>query len=401
MASQGLSGASLSNLAHQYWLADQPAEALAWARWAVRPEVWADDPIHPKALQTLGHVLVDHGRFVEADAFYRQSDPDQQTPIALLGRALACEGMGRRCQASELAEARFRLATLPEGALPAPHWQGWPDAETVTIWDEQGFGDTIQESRWLAALAESSASVTLAVRAPLVRLMREGLSWMGPGLTVIDRADSAWTGCHGSLLSLRWRLQSSLASEDYGPVQGWLSLPGPAGGSASGRRIGLIWAAGRYSESAYLEREATKKTLPPSALQALVNALQGESCELVCLQIGPDRDAADALNLGWDHALAPAADFFELGQTMKRCDLIITVDTAAAHLAGALGIPAWVLLPWAAAARWGRDSQHSILYRSLRLFRQRRPRDWTSVIAAVHAALRQWSPESQFDQLKP
>ena len=117
-----------------------------------------------------------------------------------------------------------------------------------------------------------------------------------------------------------------------------------------------------------------------------MNALQGESCELVCLQIGPDRDAADALNLGWDHALAPAADFFELGQTMKRCDLIITVDTAAAHLAGALGIPAWVLLPWAAAARWGRDSQHSILYRSLRLFRQRRPRDWTSVIAAVHAA---------------
>ena len=88
-----------------------------------------------------------------------------------------------------------------------------------------------------------------------------------------------------------------------------------------------------------------KKSLPIAMLQVLVKALQAESCELVCLQIGPDRDDADDLNISWDQALPPDADFFELGQTMKRCDLIITVDTAAAHLAGALGIPAWCCCP--------------------------------------------------------
>ena len=101
-----------------------------------------------------------------------------------------------------------------------PHWQGWPDVETITIWDEQGFGDTIQESRWLTALLKQATSVTLAVRAPLVRLMREGLSGLGPQLKVVDRAECAWIGCHGSLLSLRWRLQSSLSPADPGPAQG-------------------------------------------------------------------------------------------------------------------------------------------------------------------------------------
>ena len=396
-----LSGAELNNLAHQHWLGDQPAKALAWAQWAVRSQAWTGGRIHPNALRTLAHVLIDHGRFQEAEALYEQSDPDRCVPIALLGRALACEGMGRRGHAAELAEARFCLDTLPKGALPLPHWQGWPDVETITIWDEQGFGDTIQESRWLAALLEQPASVTLAVRAPLVRLMREGLSGLGPQLKVVDRAACAWTGCHGSLLSLRWRLQSSLATEDPGPSPGWMCLPEPTGVKGAGRRIGLLWAAGRYSESTYLQREATKKTLPRAALQALVSALQAESCDMVCLQIGPDRDDADALNLGWDEVLAPDGDFLELGQLMKHCDLIITVDTAAAHLAGALGIPAWVLLPWAAAARWGRDRETTTLYRSLRLFRQPRPGDWSSVIAAVHAAVRRWTPAPQLDYPYP
>ena len=393
-----LRGPELNNLARQYWLEDQPAMALAWARWAVRSQAWPDGRIHPNALRTLAHVLIDHGRFREAEALYRQSDPDHCAPVALLGRALACEGLERFSLAAELAEARFRLPTLPEGALHCPHWQGWPDAETITIWDEQGFGDTIQHSRWLPALLNQSPLVTLAVRSPLVRLMREGFRRLGPRLKVVDRADCVWIGCHGSLLSLRWRLQSSLAPQAPGPVEGWLRLPEPVEADVSRLRIGLIWAAGRYSDSAYLQREATKKSLPLTALKVLVNALSAEPCDLVCLQIGPDRDDADALNLGWHEALAPDADFLELGQTMKRCDLIITVDTAAAHLAGALGIPGWVLLPWAAAARWGRDSQTTTLYRSLRLFRQERPRDWTSVIAAVHAALRRWSPPLQFEQ---
>jgi len=376
-------------LAYECWLADEPAKALGWAAWAVRPEAWPDGQVHPRAHQTLGHVLIDHGRYEEADRAYCCSDPDGIVPDALLGRALASEGLQLRRQAAGLAEARFLLAKLPKGALPKPHWKGWPKVEQITLWDEQGFGDTIQESRWLPWLLKQSASVTLAVRSPLVRLMQEGLAWLGPNLKVVNREGRKIKGCHGSLMSLHWRLMHSHHIADAEPLKGWLCLPRTTAKKTSKRRVGLVWTAGRYSETAYLLREATKKSLPKPALMALVKVLQAESCELICLQTGPDRDEADVLELNWHHKLPPTADFFALGQMMRSCDLIITVDTAAAHLAGALGVQAWVLLPWAAAARWGRDSKRTILYSSLRLFRQRQPRDWDSVIASVHSALRQ------------
>ena len=401
MLSQPLRGPSLNNLAYRCWLADEPAKALAWARWAVRPQVWEGGQVHPKALRTLGHVLIDHGRYQEADMAYRHSDPDEIEPDALLGRALASEGLQLRQKAAVLAESRFDLVTLPKGALPRPHWKQWPHVEQLTLWDEQGFGDTIQETRWLPALLNQTRSVTLAVRSPLVRLMREGLAWLGPSLRVVDRAGCSWGSCHGSILSIYWRLSQSLGITELEPRQAWLCLPKTAGGKTSRRRIGLIWAAGRYSESAYLHREATKKSLPLSALQGLVKVLEAESCELVCLQTGPDRDEAEVLKLDWQDELQPDADFYGLAQMMKGCDLIITVDTAAAHLAGALGVQAWLLLPWAAAARWGRDSQTTSLYASLRLFRQRKPRDWNSVVDLVRSALRQSSSSTEFHQHNP
>ncbi len=402
VSSQFLSGPSLNNLAHRCWLADEPAAALSWALWAVRPQAWLEGKIHRNAFRTLGHVLIDHGRYQEADLAYQHSDPDDFDPNALLGRALAAEGMHLRKQAAVLAEARFLLEKIPHGALPKPHWKEWPNVEQLTLWDEQGFGDTIQETRWLPAILQQPTSVTLAVRSPLVRLMREGLAWLGPQLKVVDRDESAFDGCHGSLLSLHWRLQHSFAAEVNEPVLGWFRLPATAvERPSSGRRIGLIWAAGRYSESAYLHREATKKSLPLFALQGLVKVLEAESCELVCLQTGPDRDEAEVLKLNWQDELQPDADFYGLAQMMKGCDLIITVDTAAAHLAGALGVQAWLLLPWAAAARWGRDSQTTSLYASLRLFRQRKPRDWNSVNDLVRSALRQSSSSTEFHQHNP
>ena len=399
--SQPLRGPSLNNLAYRCWLADQPARALAWACWAVRPQTWEGGQVHPKAFRTLGHVLIDHGRYQEADMAYRHSDPDEMDPDALLGRALACEGLQLRQKAAVLAESRFDLATLPKGALPKPHWNQWPHVEQLTLWDEQGFGDTIQETRWLPALLNQSITVTLAVRSPLVRLMREGLAWLGPSLRVVDRAGCSWDSCHGSILSIYWRLSQSLGITELEPRRAWLFLPDTTGGKTPRRRIGLIWAAGRYSESAYLHREATKKSLPLFALQGLVKVLEAESCELVCLQTGPDRDEAEVLKLDWQDELQPDADFYGLAQMMKGCDLIITVDTAAAHLAGALGVQAWLLLPWAAAARWGRDSQTTTLYASLRLFRQRKPRDWNSVIDLVRSALRQSSSSNEFHQHNP
>ena len=145
---------------------------------------------------------------------YRHSDPEEVEPDALLGRSLAFEGMQLWKKSAVLAESRFDLATLPKGAQPKPHWTQWPHVEQLTLWDEQGFGDTIQETRWLPALLNQSTSVTLAVRSPLVRLMREGLAWLGPSLKVVDRAECSFSSCHGSVLSTYWRLSESLGLDE-------------------------------------------------------------------------------------------------------------------------------------------------------------------------------------------
>ena len=155
-------------------------------------------------------------------------------------------------------------------------------------------------------------------------------------------------------------------------------------------RIGLLWAAGRKLDEAFTAREYRSRSLTADALQALAQRLHGIGAELMNLQIGPDRAMASALPAAFQGALAPNADFNQTAAVVRQLDLVITVDTAMAHLAGALGHPTWVLLPAAGDPRWLRNRSDSPWYPSMRLWRQSRPGDWTSVIEAVVQELPQW-----------
>ena len=391
---QPLRGSSLNNLAHHHWLADEPAEALVWARWATDPRVWGAERVDPRAWRTLGNVLLDHGRYCEAEQSFRLADPDLKVFQVQWGLALALEGQGNWMACAPHAEARFMATPLPTSALRPPHWLGWPDVEQLSLWDEQGFGDSIQFSRWLPSLLKASSSdalsVSLMVRPPLVRLFQHGLSWLGPQLSVVERDSSPQSICHGSLLSLPWLLHRS--SEDSAaalPTQPWLLFKQHDQPSAERRRVGLIWAAGQYNDNAYLRREAGKKTLDQQSLHALHTQILSADCDPVCLQSGTERSMADGLS--FEQVLTPGSDFYALALAMQRCDLVISVDTAAAHLAGAMGKPCWLLLPWAAAPRWGCTGTSSWLYPSFRLFRQLRPKQWGSVVDAIGMELRSWS----------
>ena len=109
---------------------------------------------------------------------------------------------------------------------------------------------------------------------------------------------------------------------------------------------------------------------------------------LVRLQFGPDRAPPELQGVAWASDPDPQGDLLDLGEQLQRLDLLITVDTAAAHLAGAMGLPAWLLLPWAAASRWGRDSFTTPWYPSLRLWRQPRHGDWLGLWPALLRELR-------------
>ena len=126
-----------------------------------------------------------------------------------------------------------------------------------------------------------------------------------------------------------------------------------------------------------------------------MEGLHQAGAQLVNLQVGHDRAMATPLASRFADALPETADFSATAALMRQLDVVICVDTAIAHLAGALGHPAWILLPFAADPRWLRDRSDSPWYPSLRLFRQPQAGDWDTPIAeALHQLRHLWSQGS-------
>ena len=373
-------GLRLLNLANACRLDDQLTEALCWAQWSVRPNGWPDGVVDARAAQGLANVLLDLGRFEEAETWFCKADPAFCLAEVQWNRSRVALAQGDLLRAWQLAEGRWLSVSGPsvsrKPSLPAPpFWQGWRESEAVVAWDEQGFGDTLQALRWLPELRrQHPGRVELLVRQPLLRLIQQGLAWLGSGLHVVPWSPQEtrlpFSGCHGSLLSLPLPLQSRRWSE--GAV---LRLP-PAPRPPAAPRIGLVWESGRYLDEPGQALEYRRKSLPAAVQQELCRQLQARDLELVLLEPGSN--------------LPASADFLDQAQWIQRCDLLLSVDTAAAHLGGAIGHPTWVLLPWACACRWGRSSVSTPLYASMRLFRQPRHGDWQGLLARLLDALDQW-----------
>ncbi len=384
--------AAHNNQANALWLHDEPIAALAAAERALQL-----DPSHPVAWRCLGNILQDLGRFEESVAAFERSLQLSPDPGTAFNCSKALMGLGRLDAAYALAEQRLHTSAF-NGYRPGPHWQGWPDAVHLTLADEQGFGDVIQHLRWAVPLLQTGHAVTLELAPALVSLATEGLAWVGGKLSVQPRQSVApelpAAACHGPLLSLPDRLGGAPLS-DACP---YLKLADGAGGRAAEARrqrprIGLVWASGRYLDRHLLERDYRRKSLPERPLISLLNALALRPVELVNLQFGPDRQAPPSI--GSFAAVLPAdADFLTAARWMLDLDLIISVDTASAHLAGALGCPVWMLLPWAAESRWQRQRHDSIWYPTMRLLRQPAHHDWYGLIQLLLAHLDVWLGEA-------
>ena len=279
-------------------------------------------------------------------------------------------------------EARWQKEPLIRARrdFPQPLWRGEPiTGQTILIHSEQGLGDTIHFSRYLPLVAATGARVVFEVQPPLRRLLH-GIG----GAEVIARGDALpsfdW---HCPLMSLPLAFGTRVATipADMPYVHAAADLARAWGLRLGGKqrpRIGLAWAGNAE------HRNDPNRSIALAKLLQLLDA----DADFISLQkvVRPGDEAlleARAI-LSVGDALG---DFADTAALMAELDLVISVDTSVAHLAGALGKPVWVLVTHSPDWRWlvGRDD--SPWYPTARIFRQDQSRDWDAVIGRVKAAL--------------
>ncbi|MBS1207612.1 MAG: tetratricopeptide repeat protein [Proteobacteria bacterium] len=287
-------------------------------------------------------------------------------------------------------EWRWQTAQLKplQLATPQPLWLGENalQGRTLLLWAEQGLGDTLQFVRFIPTLAVRAARLILRSPSSLIPL----LAGMDPRIELLaDDKPLPPHDCHCPLMSLPLALQvrletlpapSAYLTADPAKVAAWRTRLG----TATRPRIGLVWA-GRQTGVRNVTRDMPFDTLRPLFdLDADFIALQKEI---------PATDARHVEALPGLRNLGPELpDFAETAALIECLDLVVSVDTAVAHLAGALGKPCHVLLRHAGEWRWLLARQDSPWYPSLHLHRQRAPGDWPSAVAALLATLQHQAP---------
>ncbi|HLK25630.1 MAG TPA: tetratricopeptide repeat protein [Caulobacteraceae bacterium] len=326
------------------------------------------------------------GRLTEAMACYERalsSKPDHAE--ALFNKSLALLTLGRFDEGWRLYEWRKRMKDAKGYvAYPQAEWLGAEDisGKTVFLRYEQGLGDTLQFCRYAKLAHARGARVVMSVQDPLVRLLKQ----LEPQIEIIgEREMPAAFDLYAPLMSLPHAFGTTVETVPAEPRY----LAGDPTLKARWRdrlpprtrpRIGLVWSGNPKHKNDRNRSIALGELEPLLSLDAEWVSLQKEVRE---------GDAETLSRLGRIYALGPElGDFADTAALIDELDLVLTVDTSIAHLAGALGKPVWVLLPYGPDFRWLRQREDSPWYPSARLFRQASLGDWSPVIAKVRDELR-------------
>jgi tetratricopeptide (TPR) repeat protein len=334
-----------------------------------------------------GLALIDFGRISEALELYQRHLPRQPDPLAQGHYGFALLTAGRYREGWEQYEFRRFQEPLLSARLPfdRPEWNDQClQGKTLLVWTEQGIGDVIQFARFGQQLKSQGATVVLQVR--------EQLKELAPYFAGFDRVVVAPQGAripfdyHISAMSLPRVLCPDVASiptavpylrTDPTRVQHWRE----ALGKGARLKVGVVWAGNPQ------HRRDRQRSVGLSELKPLWGI---EGIDYFSLQ--KEQRDEDATYLSSNSRLIDLApqlhDFRDTAAAIEALDLVIAVDTAVAHVAGALGKPVWLLLPAAADFRWLMDREDSPWYPTMRLFRQQQPGEWQEVIGRVADALR-------------
>ena len=379
------------------------------------------DANSPDLYNNLGSVLTDAGRPRQAEAAFQQAikiNPSFVYAHYNLGCLLKSAGHLDESETAlrralklrpNYSSAQFALATLhllrgqyEKGwelynahrmkkasgkATAIPRWQGEElTGKTILLFHEQGFGDTLQASRYIPQVSTLSQHTVVWIQEPLQQLMRSSF----PDIDFYTGKDNPSEhfdyACPLPNLPMIFHMTEQnipndtpylKVSEEI--INAWRSRLQEKTG-ASSYKTGLVWAG---NPNHHNDRNRS------IAIAAFDSLLAMDKIAWISLQAGSETDnlpecASSLLDFSSD-----LVDFAQTAGLIENLDLVITVDSAVAHLAGALGKETWVLIPFEPDWRWQLKREDSPWYPSIRLFRQRKPGDWQYPLKKVKEALQQ------------
>jgi tetratricopeptide (TPR) repeat protein len=272
-----------------------------------------------------------------------------------------------------------------------PLWLGQESlaGKTILLWAEQGFGDTIQFLRYVPLVARTAGTTILRVPLPL-RSLAETLDCPVSVITFADPMPAHNFNC--PLMSLPLAFGTTLESVPSDVpylsakadlVETWQNQLGPR----TGWRIGLVWA-GRRREPVNRTRDMGLELFSPmTSLDVEIISLQKEI---------PDQDRPVLESMPKITRLGEKlSDFADTAALIENLDMVICVDSAVAHLAGALGKPVWIMLRHSGEWRWLLERSDSPWYPTARLFRQKEPGDWAGVVSDITKQLQALTDHSK------
>jgi tetratricopeptide (TPR) repeat protein len=362
-------------------------DRLDEAEVAIRKAVELDAKL-PEAQASLGYLLTSLRQFDQAIAACDRAialRPDFAEPHWNQGFAYLLAGdFARGWEKYEWRKRHPRYAAAYP-SFPQRSWEGEDIAgRTLLIHAEQGLGDSIQLIRYAAPLAASGIRIVVACDRALIPIF----SRVAGVAAAVDKnaalpAFDLWIDQMSLPRILKTRVDNIPAAEGYlsadpARVTAWQRELATGSG---GPKVGLVWAGNPTHSNDHrrsLQADQVRPWLANGGLNFFSLQVGTKSRDVECLAPLPIRDLSPRLT-----------DFMETAAAVSNLDLVIAVDTAVAHLAGALGKPVWTLLPYDPDWRWViSHPDDSPWYTSMRLFRQDRPRDWNSVVTRVGEELK-------------
>lgn len=343
--------------------------------------VIARQPKHAEAHNSLGVSHLEREHYDQALQHFEQAiAADRQYAIAHFNRGLALLKLGDYLPGWREYEWRWQMSSFTPFQCPQPLWTGEAISEKVLlVHTEQGHGDAIQFARFLPLAARRCKKLMVACTEPLRTLFASI-----DGVSEIRLAGALPQDCfdlYCPLLSLPKALGITLESL---PAQvPYLTVPAhvtvPPLPAHDHLKVGIVWAGSptyqkNHCRSCSLESFQALFELSRIAFYSLQTPLSTADARTL--------DTGGVIDLGKE-----LTDYARTAAYMQQLDLVLSVDTSVAHLAGALGRPVWVLLPYNADWRWLRKRDDSPWYPTARLFRQSNPGDWEELMQRVRSAL--------------